>query len=78
MDSLESNHEPRFLAVGTGWTSRLTTRADTRDVDLFQLLWCAKNGKFSFVVIQFKIVINIHKQISDMQFSILFLKAGLT
>ena len=37
--------------------SGLTTRADTRDVDLFQLLLCAKNEKFSFVVIQFRIVI---------------------
>lgn len=34
------------------------TPADTRDVDLFQLLWCANNEKFSFVVIQFKIVID--------------------
>ena len=57
MDSLESNHEPKFLEVGTGWMSGLTTRADTRDVDLFQLLRCAKNEKFSFVVIQFRIVI---------------------
>ena len=37
--------------------SGLTTRADTRDVDLFQLLRCAKNEKFSFVDIQFRIVI---------------------
>ena len=37
--------------------SGLTTRADIRDVDLFQLLRCAKNEKFSFVVIQFRIVI---------------------
>ena len=45
--------------------------ADTRDVDLFQLLWCANNEKFSFVVIQFKIVIQ-HPQTSDMQFCMLF------
>lgn len=33
------------------------THADTRDVNLSQLLWCANNKKFGFVIIQFKTVI---------------------
>ena len=47
---------------GNGMNVRVN-HADTCDVDLFHLSWCANNEKFSPpVVVQFKIV--IHKRIS--------------
>ena len=41
LDSLESNHEPRFLTV------RTESITDTRAVDLFRLLWCASQMRNS-------------------------------
>ena len=54
---------------GNGMNVRVT-HADTRDVNLTQLLWCANNKKFSFVI-QFKIVIQ-HRQ-TNIQYAIFML-----
>ena len=71
MDSLESNQKLRLLAVGTGRMSELPTQI----LMMSTFSSCSGvpnyNEKFSFVVIQFEIVIQ-HPQTSDMQFSILF------
>ena len=56
--SLESNYEPRFLAVGTGW-SQVTWMSALRTRTLVMSNFsncCANNKKSNFTVIQFKIV----------------------
>ena len=42
MDILESNQEPRFLAIETGWMSK-------RHPHGYLLLWCSNNEEFSLV-----------------------------
>ena len=57
--SLESNYEPRFRAVGTGWSQRVRWMSALPTRILVMPTFsscCANNKKSSFVVIQIKIV----------------------
>ena len=57
LDSLESNHEPRFLTV------RTESITDTRAVDLFRLLWCANQMRNSVSSsFNLRLSFNIHEQ----------------
>ena len=55
--SLGSNYEPRFLAVGTGWSQVRWMSALPTQILVMSTFssCCANNKKSSFVVIQIKI-----------------------